>query len=198
MSRWPPFSDPLYRLFDWPHRSARENRVWFTNLLRDRTRVYYAVENESNDLIGRISLREIRAHHSARLGIGFGAQFVGQGYGTDALRIFLRHFFLDLGFGTMVLDVAAINERAVRCYERCGFEFTGSHYEYLAKYQDMMFLQEEPYQHLQRFCESDARRGWILTYDMALTKRQWIAQEEAMQEAQMGIRHPAWNAPPRR
>ena len=37
-----------------------------------------------------ISLREIEGNRSARLGIGFGPDYVGQGYGTEALEIFVQ------------------------------------------------------------------------------------------------------------
>jgi len=85
MSKWPRFQDPLYRLFDWPKRSEASDDLWFHQLMRDKTRVYYAVVNEVHELIGRISLREIDGQKSARLGIGFGPDYVDQGYGTEAL-----------------------------------------------------------------------------------------------------------------
>ena len=90
MSRWPRFQDPLYRLFDWPKRSETSDDLWFGQLMRDRSRVYYAVDNEDRELIGRISLREKNKHKSARLGIGFGPDYVAQGYGTEALSVILQ------------------------------------------------------------------------------------------------------------
>ena len=89
MSGWDTFDDPLDRLFDWPRRSAVENGLWYADLVRDRRRVYYAVDDEQQVVIVLISLREIRQRESARLGIGFGTQYVGQGYGSEALRLFL-------------------------------------------------------------------------------------------------------------
>ena len=32
MSRWDTFKDPLYRLFDWPRRTAVENGLWYADL----------------------------------------------------------------------------------------------------------------------------------------------------------------------
>ena len=72
---WDTFEDPLYRLFDWPRRSSVENGLWYADLVRDRRRVYYAVDDERRDVIGRISLRQIRRRESARLGIGFVSAF---------------------------------------------------------------------------------------------------------------------------
>ena len=183
MSGWATFDDPLYRLFDWPRRPATENGMWFAELMRDRTRVYYAVEDERHTLIGRISLRDIRGHQSARLGIGFGTDFVGQGYGSEALRVFLRYYFCELGFRRLVLDVSAINLRAIRCYESCGFERSGSHYEYLGRNADTAFLEKEPYQHLQRFVRNRGHRSYALAYDMVLKREDWLEQQQMQEQS---------------
>ena len=175
MSGWETFEDPLYRLFDWPRRGAVENGLWYADLVRDRRRVYYAVDDEQKVVIGRISLREIQGRESARLGIGFGRYYVGQGYGSEALRLFLHYYFGKLGFQRIVLDVAAINVRAVRCYERCGFERTTSSYQPLPWNADALFLKEEPYRHLRQYVRHDGWRNLTLTYDMVLERDHWLA-----------------------
>lgn len=180
MSAWEPFEDPVDRLFDWPRRSPAENAFWFSELQRDKTRLYCAVDNESQTLIGRISLREIFGRHSARLGIGFGRDYVSQGYGTETLRLFLDHYFDKMGFDRIVLDVAAVNKRAIACYERCGFTYTGSHYQYAGQGPDMAFLQEEQYREVRRFFSRRDHGHWMLAYDMVLEKEDWLAQQEAV------------------
>jgi RimJ/RimL family protein N-acetyltransferase len=179
MSSWPRFQDPLYRLFDWPKRSETSDDLWFHQLMRDKARVYYAVDNESHELIGRISLREIDGQRSARLGIGFGPDYVDQGYGTEALQVFLEYFFSDLGFERMVLDVAAANQRALRCYKRCGFRSVASHYQYAGSDEELKFLRKKPYYHLQRFFKKDRYRTTMLAYDMELRRQDWLAQQQA-------------------
>jgi len=182
MSAWPASQDPLYRLFDWPRRSTVDNEIWFSTLTNDKTRLYYAVEDECHAVIGRISLREIWGRHSARLGIGLGTEYVSHGYGTEALQVFLRHYFDDLGFERMVLDVSAINIRAVRCYERCGFRYVGSHYEYIGTDEEMAFMKEERYQNLRRFLRRRNQGNWALSYDMALEKAEWLRRESLRSE----------------
>ena len=180
MSRWPRFQDPLYRLFDWPKRSETSDDLWFGQLMRDRSRVYYAVDNEVHELIGRISLREMNRHKSARLGIGFGPDYVDQGYGTEALSVFLDHFFNDLGFERMVLDVAAVNQRALRCYKRCGFRSVASHYQYAGGDSEIQFLRQEAYRDLRRFFRRERYRTTMLAYDMELERKDWLVlQQEA-------------------
>ncbi|MBN1580440.1 MAG: GNAT family N-acetyltransferase [Anaerolineae bacterium] len=184
METWPPSQDPLYRLFDWPICSPEQNDAWFSRLVRDKNRVYYAVENEKGDLIGRLSLREIYAHRSARLGIGFGPPFVGQGYGTEALQIFLRYYFLTLKFRQMVLDVAAVNTRAIRCYLRCGFEKIDANYRGLGSDEDVSFLDTAKYKHLARFFKIAGYSKRMLFYDMVLERRKWL------QHSGTGMSHP--------
>ena len=99
---------------------------------------------------------------------------MGQGYGSEALQVFLRYYFGRLGFQRMVLDVAAINVRAVRCYERCGFERVGSSYEPLPWNADMLFLEQEPYRHLRKYIRSDGWRDEVLSYDMVLERDDWL------------------------
>lgn len=178
MSEWPPFQDPLQKLFDWQRRSRAQEDIWFNHLMRDKTRIYYAVDNESHVLIGRISLREIDGRESARLGIGFGRDFVGQGYGTEALRVFLGHYFLDLGFERMVLDVAAINKRATGSYEQCGFQYVDSRYRYAGTDAELAFLSQRQYQGLRRFFKRESGQNLMLYYDMALDKADWLWRQQ--------------------
>jgi RimJ/RimL family protein N-acetyltransferase len=178
MSGWPRFADPLYQLFDWPKRSEVSDDLWFRQLMRDSSRVYYAVDNQVRELIGRISLREIRGRKSARLGIGFGPDYVDQGYGTEALSLFLDHFFNDLGFERMVLDVAAVNQRALRCYKRCGFRSVASHYQYAGGASEVQFLQHEDYRDLRRYFRRERHRTTMLAYDMELAREDWLVLRE--------------------
>ncbi|MFN2230981.1 MAG: GNAT family N-acetyltransferase [Anaerolineae bacterium] len=177
MSKWPSFDDPLYRLFDWPMRSELSDDLWFYQLVRDKSRIYFAVDNEHGELIGRLSLRDIRRRTSARLGIGFGAQYVSQGYGTEALQLFLRYYFQDMHFERMVLDVAAVNARAVRCYERCGFKRVDEHYQYAGSDGDVAFLDQPAYEHLRHFFKRDRYRNTVLAYDMELRRKDWLAEQ---------------------
>jgi RimJ/RimL family protein N-acetyltransferase len=76
-------------------------------------------------LIGRITLRDITAE-SARLGTYLHPAYTSQGFGAEALTIFCGHADRVLQLARLVLDVACDNERAIRCYRRCGFETVGA------------------------------------------------------------------------
>lgn len=49
----------------------------------------------------------------------------GRGAGTDAVRTLARHLVHDLGHHRLVIDPAADNARAIRCYEKVGFRPVG-------------------------------------------------------------------------
>jgi RimJ/RimL family protein N-acetyltransferase len=89
-------------------------------------RISYAVELlPEPHLIGRITLRDIQAS-TAQLGIYLHPSYVGQGYGTAALRLFLPSIFEAGELAAIRLDVAVDNRRAIRCYEKCGFRVVGA------------------------------------------------------------------------
>jgi len=112
MVQWRSMADPLYQPFDMPQHSMVEQVRWFNWRNNDPSRRLYTVENEERQVIGSLTLREIDGRHSARLGITLGADYVSQGYGTDALRVFLDYYFDKMGFDRLVLDVAGTNLRA--------------------------------------------------------------------------------------
>ncbi len=175
MIEWRPFADPLYQPFDFPRQSRAEQIRWFEWRSQDPERRLYTIENERQQVIGSLTLREIKGRHSARLGITIGADFVSQGYGTEALRLFLDSFFGDMGFARMDLDVASTNIRAVRTYRSLGFREVGHHYR-SANAPSYRILQREPhYRHLRRFFRRQGTLTQVLFYDMAMTREEWQA-----------------------
>lgn len=176
MMKWRRFADPLYQPFDFPRQSKSEHLRWFEWRSRDPSRRLCTIEDEAHSVIGSLTLREINGRKSARLGITIGADFVSQGYGTEALQLFLDHFFEEMGFEQMILDVAATNLRAVRCYRSLGFRQLGSHYR-TATDSSYRILQDEPqYRHLRRFFRRQGMVTQVMFYDMALTRDEWRAR----------------------
>jgi RimJ/RimL family protein N-acetyltransferase len=169
MAAWRPFTDPLYSLWNSPSHSS-DNYIRFQAQADDPGRRWYAIEDLAGRLIGRLSLRQISQRKSARLGITLGADYVGLGYGTDAIRTFLAYYFQELGFETLYLDVAAPNERAIRCYEKCGFEYISSHYQGTGSDGRLAFLKDEKYRDIRRFFRKKRGRNVVLFYDMKIEK----------------------------
>ena len=64
-------------------------------------------------------------YEHAGIDLFLGAPYHGSGLGTDAVRTMVRHLIGDRGHHRLVIDPAAHNERAIRCYEKAGFRRVG-------------------------------------------------------------------------
>ncbi len=82
---------------------------------------------EDNKLIGEIDLDGIRwSHGDAWVGIGIGERDCwDKGYGSDAMNILLRYAFTELNLHRVTLTVFEYNPRAIRAYEKAGFQLEG-------------------------------------------------------------------------
>lgn len=69
-------------------------------------------------------------YRHAGIDIFLGTPYHGRGLGTDAVRTMARHLVRDLGHHRVVIDPAADNPRAIRCYEKVGFKRVGVMREY--------------------------------------------------------------------
>lgn len=99
----------------------------------------------NSDHIGNIYLRSINwvARHAVL------SMFIGdpahqsKGYGQAAIRLVMRHAFENLGLFRLCLKVMADNERAIRAYEKCGFQVEGRLRRHAYKdgqFKDVLFM----------------------------------------------------------
>jgi [ribosomal protein S5]-alanine N-acetyltransferase len=77
--------------------------------------------------IGTAFLHSLDRHnHRARFAIGIqDAALWGLGIGEEATRLVLRHAFGEMALHRVDLRVLDDNARAIRCYEKCGFQVEG-------------------------------------------------------------------------
>lgn len=178
MEHWRPFSDPLHALWNIPRHSSLSRDLWFTLHSSDPSTLWFAVERrEDRQLIGSLSLREIVGRTSARLGISLGADYVDQGYGSEALGLFLPYYFRALGFQRLVLDVAATNKRALHVYQKLGFRQTGEHHRNIPEHVNLEFLKREEYRELWPYFRRRMGHLQLLFYDMVLEGREWSRRQ---------------------
>lgn len=135
------FSDPRILRFlgrNSPVILAEEER-WFRDYQRRTDEQIFAIEVEGVH-IGNLGLHKIdAAHRKADVGIVIGEpELWSRGYGTEAMRVALRYAFDVLGLNRVSLDVLEHNERAIRTYERLGFQREGLHREDV--YKDGVFV----------------------------------------------------------
>ena len=77
-------------------------------------------------LVGHIIVFGIRPKdRSATVGIAIGRDYLGRGYGTDAMRVIVGYGFRELGLHRIQLSVAPFNPAGIRAYEKAGFTEEG-------------------------------------------------------------------------
>ncbi len=99
-----------------------EHDAWFASIRqRDDVRILGIHVVGGDELIGSCQLHSIH-DGSAELQIRIGERRAqGRGYGSEAVRLLLRHAFRELGLRRVTLHVLASNERALAVYRRAGF-----------------------------------------------------------------------------
>jgi diamine N-acetyltransferase len=123
--------------------SMAEEENWFEKMLKspneERPLCIEAQQDDGWKLIGNSSFFGIEwRNRSAELGIFIGDKnFWDQGYGTEAMRLLLRHGFFTLNLHRIFLRVFDDNPRAIRAYEKAGFIHEGRHRQ--AEYHEGQF-----------------------------------------------------------
>ncbi|HVM68735.1 MAG TPA: GNAT family protein [Gaiellaceae bacterium] len=115
----------------WPGLTVEHLRAKARREGEEADVVAFAVvaEGELAGLIQYYEETEADFRH-AGMDVFLGAPFHGRGLGTDAVRTLARHLVRDLGHHRLVIDPAAANDRAIRCYERVGFRRVGTMRQY--------------------------------------------------------------------
>lgn len=125
---WPPYPEP-YRAFDATVKLAgpeqRDRR--FASQDSDRTQLTLTVDHRSDPCVGYIALHHIdwQSRTVGNAGVRIHPLWCDRGIGTRVLRS-IASYCRDCGLLSFRLDASPLNTRALRCYEKIGFERTGS------------------------------------------------------------------------
>ena len=108
-------------------------------------RTFNIVSLEDDKLVGTVGLESINwIERSAVLGIFIGDNdFRSNGYGTEAIKLLLEYGFRYINLHSIRLDLLSVNERAHKCYLKCGFKDTGASREQIflnGKYYDKLHM----------------------------------------------------------
>ena len=114
-----------------PSEAAARERIakWSTNQQAD---LGLAIETLDDPpvLVGNIGLFDVRTKdRGATLGIALGREYIGRGYGTDAVRVIVAYGFREIGLHRIALSVAPYNPAGIRAYEKAGFVEEGRYRE---------------------------------------------------------------------
>ena len=99
----------------------------FDKHLEDQDPADFVIEVEGK-VIGETGLHRWRNRRAgvASLGIAIhDPDYIGKGYGREALELLLDWSFRIQNYRRIWLDTLATNERAIRCYTACGFREEG-------------------------------------------------------------------------
>jgi RimJ/RimL family protein N-acetyltransferase len=81
---------------------------------------------DQDRMIGYLDLSINLIHSEVWVGIGIGERDAwNNGYGTDAMKLCLRYSFMELGARRVSLGLHEYNSRALRSYEKAGFQMEG-------------------------------------------------------------------------
>jgi ribosomal-protein-alanine N-acetyltransferase len=141
----PPTADDEEEFLARMNASRRAHRPWlYPPLERDAYRVYLgrlderkygylACRRSDGAIVGWLNVSEIvrGALQGAFLGYGGVAEFAGQGYMTDAVRLVVREAFGPLGLHRLEANIQPGNLASIALARRCGFEREGFSPRYL-------------------------------------------------------------------
>jgi len=100
-----------------------EEEKWFEEMVADKSRLVFAIEDEGGQHIGNVGFHDIDFRNGkATIGIVIGEKDRwDKGYGSEAIRVLLRYAFKELRLYRVGSSAFAENLRSIRCQEKCGF-----------------------------------------------------------------------------
>lgn len=131
----------------WPLSRGAEAQ-WIERRVKDADPTDKALVIETKDgvYLGGIGLHRIDfASGTAEAGIVIGRKdYWGKGYGTDAMKVLLKHAFENLRLRKVYLSVFGSNVRAQKSYAKLGFREVGRLKAHLLKqgqYEDVIYME---------------------------------------------------------
>ncbi|WP_027633591.1 GNAT family N-acetyltransferase [Clostridium hydrogeniformans] len=107
----------------------KEEKEWVEAQGQNKDGTYnFAIEDlESGRYIGGCGINEVNwLTRVVTVGIMIGDKdYWGRGYGTDTMNTLIKFIFSNMNVNKIKLYTFSFNERAQRCYEKCGFKVEG-------------------------------------------------------------------------
>jgi RimJ/RimL family protein N-acetyltransferase len=136
LARWEMDPGRLITLSNWvapPSEAAAKERI-AKRSANEKDDLGFAIETLDDPpvLVGRIWLSAAGARPKDRCGtagIALGREYIGRGYGTDAMRVIVGYGFREMGLHRIQLGVAAFNPAGIRAYQKAGFVEEGRYRE---------------------------------------------------------------------
>lgn len=107
--------------------TLEDEEKWVASLSSNKDDYSFAIETLDGQYLGGCGVNWVDWKNSrAMVGIFIGNKdYLGKGYGTDAMRVLVRFIFNEMNIHKVKLMVYAFNERAIKSYKKCGFVVEG-------------------------------------------------------------------------
>lgn len=108
--------------------TLEDEMKWYEEISALKDTYSFAIETiEDEKYIGGCGINNVDWKNSvAEIGIFIGNKdYWGKGYGTDAMQVLIKFIFNEMNINKIKLQVFSFNERAIKCYEKCGFMVEG-------------------------------------------------------------------------
>lgn len=107
--------------------SFETQKQWFEKMRKDMKHYrdfFWAIESKEGKFIGGCGVNRMdRKNRVAQVGIFIGdREYLGKGYGTDAMKVLLKFLFEEYNVNKVKLKVFGFNQRAIKSYSKCGFQ----------------------------------------------------------------------------
>lgn len=123
----PEITNYLSDAFLYPHTEHQTESYLKLMVEGKDSKGFIIADKNSSEYIGQIDLHELDwKNRNALMGIVIGRKnLLNKGYGSEAIMLLQDFVFHTLNLHRLELEVIAYNERAYRCYLRCGFKEEG-------------------------------------------------------------------------
>ena len=112
----------IYSIYNYPDWDTLNQQRWGITIEEKRKNEFTAVIDESNNLYGYI--RFVENKDFVLVGLGLKPSSCGQGLGSILMELLKSECKKRYGNKRIALEVCSFNKRAIKCYERAGFEIT--------------------------------------------------------------------------
>jgi diamine N-acetyltransferase len=175
--KWKPFPDPLFYHHNLRNLTEEQKETWILKRKDDPSSIFLSIDNLQGQLIGFIRLNKINpAERTAWFGIYLGYEFINQALGTDATLTLLKYIFEEWKFEKLFLDVASHNKRAIRCYEKCGFEFVRKKYNDHDPRMNIDIFGDERFKDIRKYFVRNGDQVFVEFDEMVISRERWISQ----------------------
>ena len=173
--RWKKYRDPLYAHYNLDEMTRAQKRQWYVKRITNPKMIYFAIDNLKGDLLGFLNLYAIkRDKKRAKLGIYLRPEYVNRHYGSEAIATLLPYYFEIMRFKELRLDVASHNLRAIKCYQKCGFEFVRTFYNKHDPRNILDIFGNAHFKSIRKYFKKQRNTIMVQFKEIRITRRMWL------------------------